>query len=37
MKKEEKKGKGKEIVTAAKGVAYGMALHGMVTYTASNC
>jgi hypothetical protein len=32
-KKEDKpKKKEREIVTAVKGVAYGMALHGMVTY-----
>ena len=30
--KEDKPKRGKEIVTAVKGVAYGMALHGMVTY-----
>jgi len=29
---KEKPKRGKEIVTAVKGVAYGMALHGMVTY-----
>jgi hypothetical protein len=32
LKKESKRGKGKEIVAAAKEVAYGMALHRMVTY-----
>ncbi len=31
-KKEEKPKKEREIVKAAKGVMYGMALHGMVTY-----
>jgi len=31
-KDESKPKRGKEIVTAVKGVAYGMALHGMVTY-----
>lgn len=31
-KKEDKPKKEREIVTAVKGMAYGMALHGMVTY-----